>query len=98
MMARSERKTVPQVFIGPTHIGGADGLQPLAMSGRLDVILAEQLVLPESFDPSYEPVLGMKVVRSLTTQLRGNFVVKPSLDGAHSVFCVEFCRLGIHRI
>lgn len=41
MMARSGRKTVPQVFIGQTHVGGADDLEALSLSGQLDVILAE---------------------------------------------------------
>lgn len=34
------RKTVPQIFIGDTHVGGNDDLQALNASGRLDALLA----------------------------------------------------------
>jgi GrxC family glutaredoxin len=41
MLARSGgRRTVPQIFIGATHVGGADDLKALAESGHLDVLLA----------------------------------------------------------
>lgn len=41
MVARSGgRKTVPQIFIGQTHIGGADELQALDRSGHLAALLA----------------------------------------------------------
>ncbi len=39
MAARSGRKTVPQIFIGATHIGGSDELHDLDRNGRLDVLL-----------------------------------------------------------
>ncbi len=40
MLARSNgRKTVPQIFIGDTHIGGFDDLNALDRSGELDVLL-----------------------------------------------------------
>lgn len=42
MVARSGRKTVPQIFIGKTHVGGADDLRALDQSGKLDALLAEQ--------------------------------------------------------
>lgn len=32
MMAASGRRTVPQIFIGPTHVGGCDDL--VALDGR----------------------------------------------------------------
>ena len=35
------RNTVPQVFIGHTHVGGNDDLQALERAGRLDPLLAE---------------------------------------------------------
>jgi glutaredoxin 3 len=34
------RRTVPQIFIGPTHIGGCDELYALERAGRLDPLLA----------------------------------------------------------
>ena len=41
MVARSGgRRTVPQIFIGSTHVGGADELQALDHSNRLDALLA----------------------------------------------------------
>jgi glutaredoxin 3 len=40
MMARSGgRRTVPQIFIGPLHVGGCDDLHALEASGRLDTLL-----------------------------------------------------------
>jgi glutaredoxin 3 len=40
MLARSNgRHTVPQIFIGDTHIGGADDLFKLDTAGRLDPLL-----------------------------------------------------------
>jgi glutaredoxin 3 len=34
------RRTVPQVFIGATHVGGCDDLYALDAEGRLDPLLA----------------------------------------------------------
>jgi glutaredoxin 3 len=39
MTARSGRRTVPQIFIGTTHVGGCDDLHELEASGRLDTLL-----------------------------------------------------------
>lgn len=39
MMARSARRTVPQIFIGDTHVGGCDDLYALDAQGRLDTLL-----------------------------------------------------------
>lgn len=36
----SGKQTVPQIFIGPTHIGGSDDLHALERSGKLDPLLA----------------------------------------------------------
>ena len=36
------RFTVPQIFVGSTHIGGCDDLYALHRSGGLDPLLAEQ--------------------------------------------------------
>lgn len=35
------RSTVPQVWIGDTHIGGCDDLLALERAGRLDALLAQ---------------------------------------------------------
>lgn len=41
MVAKSGgRKTVPQIFIGDKHIGGADDLYALDAAGKLDPLLA----------------------------------------------------------
>ena len=40
MMARSGRRTVPQIWIGATHVGGCDELHDLERQGRLDALLA----------------------------------------------------------
>jgi glutaredoxin 3 len=34
------RFTVPQIFIGPTHVGGCDDLYELDDAGKLDPLLA----------------------------------------------------------
>jgi len=34
------RTTVPQIFIGKTHVGGSDDLHALEAAGRLDALLA----------------------------------------------------------
>ena len=34
------RSTVPQIFIGQTHVGGCDDLHSLEASGRLDALVA----------------------------------------------------------
>lgn len=39
MMALSGRRTVPQIFIGTTHIGGFDDLSALNERGGLDPLL-----------------------------------------------------------
>jgi len=41
MIARSGRRTVPQIFIGETHVGGCDELMELEASGRLDPLLKQ---------------------------------------------------------
>jgi glutaredoxin 3 len=39
MIARSNRRTVPQIFIGDKHVGGCDELFELDHSGELDRLL-----------------------------------------------------------
>jgi glutaredoxin 3 len=39
MMSRSGRRTVPQIFIGETHVGGCDDLLDLDARGGLDQLL-----------------------------------------------------------
>lgn len=39
MIARSRRHTVPQIFIGDTHVGGSDELLELEAEGKLDSLL-----------------------------------------------------------
>ena len=34
------RRTVPQIFIGETHVGGCDDLYALDKAGKLDAMLA----------------------------------------------------------
>ncbi|TXL73793.1 glutaredoxin 3 [Vineibacter terrae] len=40
MRARSNRTTVPQIFIDGRHIGGSDELAALDAAGKLDPLLA----------------------------------------------------------
>ncbi|WP_037585350.1 glutaredoxin 3 [Stenoxybacter acetivorans] len=41
MIERTGRKTVPQIYIGDTHVGGFDDLNALEQSGKLDALLAD---------------------------------------------------------
>lgn len=41
MMERTGRRTVPQIFIGDTHVGGCDDLYALEHAGQLDALLAD---------------------------------------------------------
>ncbi|RXZ43322.1 glutaredoxin 3 [Crenobacter cavernae] len=41
MMALTGRRTVPQIFIGDTHVGGFDDLSALNHAGKLDPLLAD---------------------------------------------------------
>ena len=34
------KRTIPQIFIGETHIGGCDDLYALDAAGKLDALLA----------------------------------------------------------
>lgn len=40
MLARARRTSVPQIFIGDTHVGGYDDLIALHRAGKLDALLA----------------------------------------------------------
>jgi glutaredoxin 3 len=40
MMTRTGRRTVPQIYIGETHVGGYDDLVALDRAGKLDPLLA----------------------------------------------------------
>lgn len=41
MMDLTGRRTVPQIFIGDTHVGGCDDLIALNQAGKLDLLLAD---------------------------------------------------------
>jgi glutaredoxin 3 len=43
MMARTSRRTVPQIFIGDMHVGGYDELYELEHAGKLDPLLRGEL-------------------------------------------------------
>jgi glutaredoxin 3 len=40
MMQKTGRRTVPQIYIGDTHVGGYDDLSALDRAGGLDPLLA----------------------------------------------------------
>ncbi len=42
MIKRSNRRTVPQIFIGDIHVGGCDDLYALERQGKLDTLLQNQ--------------------------------------------------------
>jgi glutaredoxin 3 len=39
MMEKTGRRTVPQIYIGQTHVGGFDDLSALDREGKLDPLL-----------------------------------------------------------
>ncbi|PKQ39948.1 glutaredoxin 3 [Pseudomonas sp. YY-1] len=39
MLQRSNRRSVPQIFIGERHVGGFDDLAALERGGKLDALL-----------------------------------------------------------
>lgn len=39
MMERTGRRTVPQIYIGETHVGGFDDLYALELDGKLEPLL-----------------------------------------------------------
>ncbi len=41
MMTRSNRRTVPQIFIGDYHVGGFDDMAELDAYGKLDPLLGQ---------------------------------------------------------
>ena len=42
MMADSGQRTVPQIWIGKTHVGGYDELAAMQQNGQLDGLLASE--------------------------------------------------------
>jgi glutaredoxin 3 len=48
MMARTGRRTVPQIFIGGHHVGGFDDLAALDHAGKLDALLQGAAPVPET--------------------------------------------------
>ena len=42
MMARTQRRTVPQIYIGDTHVGGFDDLAALDRAGQLTPLLTHE--------------------------------------------------------
>ena len=40
MMQKTKRRTVPQIYIGETHVGGCDDLMALDAAGELKPMLA----------------------------------------------------------
>jgi glutaredoxin 3 len=42
MMEKTGRRTVPQIYIGETHVGGYDDLAALDRAGKLDPLLNAQ--------------------------------------------------------
>ena len=41
MMRITGRRTVPQIFVGDTHVGGFDDLSAMDRAGKLDPLLKE---------------------------------------------------------
>jgi glutaredoxin 3 len=49
MMSKTGRRTVPQIYIGDTHVGGFEELAALEHAGKLDSLLAAQPPRPTTF-------------------------------------------------
>jgi glutaredoxin 3 len=50
MNNRSQRRSVPQIFIGDYHVGGFEDLRQLDKSGQLDVLLQGYRVTPDTHE------------------------------------------------
>ena len=48
MMEKTGRRTVPQIFIGDTYVGGCDELYDLEHEGRLNDLLAAPQSAPDT--------------------------------------------------
>jgi glutaredoxin 3 len=51
------RSTYPQIFVGPTHVGGCDDLYALEEAGKLDALLAQNRLvqdIPAHDNPAQE--------------------------------------------
>ena len=44
MMERTARRTVPQIFVGDTHVGGCDDLIALDQAGKLTPLLSGESI------------------------------------------------------
>ncbi len=44
MMEKTARRTVPQIFIGETHVGGCDDLIALDQAGKLTPLLSGESI------------------------------------------------------
>jgi glutaredoxin 3 len=42
MMEKTGRRTVPQIYVGETHVGGYDDLAALDRAGKLDPLLNQK--------------------------------------------------------
>ena len=42
MMAKTGRRTVPQIYVGPTHVGGYEDLVALDRAGKLEPLLGRR--------------------------------------------------------
>ncbi|MEO6154695.1 MAG: glutaredoxin 3 [Thermomonas sp.] len=51
MMARTRRTSVPQIFIGDTHVGGYDDLMALQRAGKLETLLTAEAAAPDPYEP-----------------------------------------------
>lgn len=58
MVRLSNRTTVPQVFIGGVHVGGASDLEQMIEAARLDAALAAAAGDPGAIDPGLAPPIG----------------------------------------
>jgi glutaredoxin 3 len=47
MKVRSQRQTVPQIFINDVHIGGSDELMLAEKNGLLDSLLSDEIEAPQ---------------------------------------------------
>ena len=54
MMAKTGRRTVPQIYIGDRHVGGYEDLVALERAGKLEAMLAGEAV----DEPAGKPPVG----------------------------------------
>ena len=81
------RRTVPQIFINDTHVGGYDELAELERAGKLDALLAEaaRSRLLAAAVPGDMILAAANTFRAGLVQLRSGRAIAPNMEMAEAL-------------